>query len=128
MLNKMLGLLEDKKIESVLGEHVSYYNEGELDFSPTEYNQFNPMPCIEVFCYYGRSLVERNYKELEKRLEAYESACVDFEHFPDNEGFSRIMVYMKQETPLYEALAYAKILSEYGCTEYGLLNLRKGAK
>ena len=121
MLDKMLGQLSDRIVSDYVKDYVSYYNEGDLDYQQA-------MPCLEVFCYYGKSLVERNYKELASLLQRYEVASVDYEHFGKLEGFSRIMIYLKQETPLYEAIVFAKVLSEYGCTEYGLINMEKGAK
>lgn len=121
MLNIEIGKLRELEVKKHIQEYASFYNEGDYDWH-IEYIEgkqgYCPQPCIEVFCYYGRELVERNAKELAKTLEAYgNEVCVDYEHYGRN-GFSRIMIYVGQTTELFKVITLSKTLAKYGYKEY----------
>lgn len=116
MLNVEIGKLRDSEVLEVVREFVSYYNEGDYDMMKEIGRDDCPNPCIETFCYYSDSLVKENAKKLKSIIGMHKDVCVDYEHFGGN--FSRIMVYLEQTTPLYELVAHAKTLSQFGFRKY----------
>ena len=121
MLNIEVGKLRESEVLEYIKENASYYNEGDYDWHIEHKKgeqEYCPQPCIEVFCYYGKELVEKNAKELAKKLEQYKNELfVDFEHFGLRK-FSRIMIYVNQETELFKVVTLSKILSEFGFRKY----------
>ena len=121
MLNIQVGKLRKSEVLEHIGEYASYYNEGDYKWFEEHQRgeeEYCPQPCIEVFCYYDKELVEKNTKELTEKLKPYESELfVDFEHFTI-ENFSRIMIYVNQDTELYKVVALAKTISQYGDNKY----------
>ena len=106
MLNIEVCKLRESEVLSVIGEYANYYHETDESY-----------PVIEVFCLGGESQVLKNVAELNVAIDLKDSkASVDYERFSSR--YYRIMVLVDKDVPLYQVLAYAKILSEYGYNEY----------